>query len=74
MEELKKFKLATLRQAAHLSQPYLAQKIGVCVSRLRQMENAGDPRVLTAILQTMLDCDDEKTLTLREAYHLLMKH
>jgi predicted transcriptional regulator len=69
-----KYDLKTLREASHLSQTWLAKKLGVCVAKCRQMERAGDPRVLTAILESMLECDDERTITLREAYHYLIKH
>lgn len=68
------YDLKTLREAAHVSQPWLAKKLGVCIAKCRQMERAGDPRVLTALIQSMKDCDDERTITLREAYQFLTQH
>lgn len=68
------YDLKTLREAAHVSQPWLANKLGVCIAKCRQMERADDPRVLTALIQSMKECDDERTITLREAYQFLTQH
>lgn len=62
------YDLSTLRESVHLPQTTLAAKLGVCVAKCRQMERSNDPRVLTAIIQSISQPDNERTITLREAY------
>jgi hypothetical protein len=63
-----KYDLATLRESVHLPQMDLAKKLGVCVAKCRQMERANDPRVLTAIIESIDSPFNPRTVTLREAY------
>lgn len=66
------YDLKTLREASHLSQKELARLVGVSVAHCRNLERAGDKRVLEAIIDSFDECEDERARLLRRAYHHLL--
>lgn len=61
------YSIKTYREAAHLSQQYLADQLGIGLSTYRAWEARNDPRCLEAIKASFYKCTDKRTNELREA-------
>ncbi len=66
------YDLTTLREAAFLTQKYLATKLKIGVSTCRKWERSGDPRLIRAIIDSIEECDCDRSKLLRKVHRMLM--
>lgn len=70
-DDISIYDLSTLREAAHLSQKYIANKLNIDVSTCRRWEKSGDTRILKVIIENIQNCECSNTSHLRAALHAL---